>query len=220
MLYGIGPSSLAESLEVTKEQAMEFQESFRKKYKGVTKYLEVAIKECREKSYIETIKGRRRYFPDIKSKDTSTRMAAERCAINTICQGSAADLVKVAMIRIWKRLEADSRITHIPCHINKRDSGAQGIATQLSSQLPQKDQCLISSARLILQIHDELLYEVAEQDLEIVKVCLLTSPQTIVPYTLLQAIVKEEMETSVEISIPFIVNLSVGKTWGNLVPVT
>ena len=99
-------------------------------------------------------------------------MAAERCAINTICQGSAADLVKVAMVRIWRRLEADSRIAHIPCHIYKREEGAQAIASQLSTQLPTKEQSTISSSRLLLQIHDELLFEVPEADLEIVKVCL------------------------------------------------
>ena len=107
------------------------------------------------------------------------------------------------MVRIWRRLEADSRIAHVPCHIYKRTSGPQGLASQLSSQLPEKNQCTISSSRLVLQIHDELLFEVPEKDLPIV-----------------QAIVKEEMETSLEISVPFIVNLSVGKTWGTLAPVT
>ena len=202
ILYGIGPKALGESINVSVEQATKFLDSFKKTYKGVTQYLEEAIVDARKKSYIETICGRRRYFPELKSADTSTRLAAERCAINTICQGSAADLVKLAMIRIWRRLEADSRIGHVPCHIYKRNSGPQAIASQLASQLPSTSQGTISSSRLLLQIHDELLFEVPERDLSIV-----------------QDIVKEEMETSLEISIPFIVNLCVGKTWGSLSPI-
>ena len=203
MLYGIGARALAESLEISNEKAQSLLDSFKKTYKGVTNYLESAIIDARKKSYIETICGRRRYFPDLKSNDTSLRLAAERAAINTICQGSAADLVKIAMVRIWRRLEADIRISHVPCHIYKRTTGTHALASQLSSQLPSTSQCTISSSRLLLQIHDELLFEVPEKDLLIV-----------------QDIVREEMETSLEISIPFIVNISVGKTWGSLKPVS
>ena len=170
MLYGIGVKSLAESLEITQEKAAEFQESFKKKYLGVTKYLENVVLQCRKKLYIETICGRRRYFPQINSKDHSERSAAERCAINTICQGSAADLVKIAMIRICRRLQDDSRISHIPCHIFKRESGSQASGKAYYSQLPSNKQCFASSSRLVLQIHDELLFEIPLADLDIVKV--------------------------------------------------
>jgi DNA polymerase I-like protein with 3'-5' exonuclease and polymerase domains len=78
MLYGMGAKALGEALNVSTEEAASFQDSFKKRYKGVTKYLERSVKECQKKMYIETIGGRRRYFPLINSKDTLERAAAER----------------------------------------------------------------------------------------------------------------------------------------------
>ena len=124
-------------------------------------YIDSVIREAGEKGYVATILGRRRYIPELKSEIESVRKFGERIAINTPVQGSAADLIKIAMIKIYKRFKTE----------------------RLKS-------------RMLLQIHDELLFEVSSDEINVV-----------------QDIVKYEMENAVKLSVPVKVNIGVGKNW-------
>lgn len=143
ILYGMGAHSLSEQLEVSPEEAAVFLEKFKQTYKGVNEFLFKTVESCRKKGYVETIAGRRRYFPEINSPNTTQRRAAERCAVNTICQGSAADLMKIAMINIAKKFEEGWPDYYAT------DEGQRGL----------------TAPHLALQIHDELVIELPEQDL-------------------------------------------------------
>jgi len=104
IIYGISAFGLAQRMEISRVAAKEFIEEYFKQYPGVRAYIDRSVAEAGEKGYVETMFGRRRYLPDIKSRNFTVRSLAERNAVNAPIQGSAADIIKLAMINIWKRL--------------------------------------------------------------------------------------------------------------------
>jgi DNA polymerase theta len=184
MIYGIGAKALGEQLNVDINEANMFIESFKNRFKGMRVFLRDTVNQCREKGYVETMLKRRRYLPAIRDSNIHAKAHAERQSVNTTVQGSAADIVKKAMIQIDKELTARFPNSIIP-HL-AREKGTK-----------------VRGAFFILQLHDELIYEVFEHDLERVK-----------------GIVKYHMENATKLSVHLPVKLSVGKSWGELVEVT
>ena len=172
MIYGIRAKALAEQLEVCESNALQFMDSFKSQYPGLKSYLSKTVMSCRQSGYVETLIGRKRYLPAIHSKQLHARSHAERQAVNTTIQGSAADLVKIAMINVDKMLVEK----YPPTHDGKQRGGM-----------------------LVLQIHDELLYDVVEED-----------------HMSVAAIVQHELEHALELSVPLPVKLRVGVAWGSL----
>eukprot|EP01064_Diplonema_japonicum_P000618 TRINITY_DN10399_c0_g2_i1.p1 TRINITY_DN10399_c0_g2~~TRINITY_DN10399_c0_g2_i1.p1 ORF type:complete len:819 (+),score=160.70 TRINITY_DN10399_c0_g2_i1:178-2634(+) len=162
ILYGKGALSLSEDLNCTREEAEIFLRDFKNTYTGITKYITSVAHGCRSTGYVETLLGRKRYLPAIYSRNPKEKAFAERAAVNTICQGSAADIVKKAMIALY------ARIPH-------------------------------TEARLVLQIHDELLFEVREDKLQ----------ETI-------GTIRGIMENEVSLRVTLPVNIQVGRSWGEL----
>jgi len=160
IIYGISPFGLAKQLGTSNSIAKSYIEEYFKRYKRVREYIEASIKEAQKKGYVETILGRRRPIPELKLKDRTTRGFAERTAINTPIQGSAADIIKIAMIRIHDRLTKGFK------------------------------------SRMILQVHDELLFEVHKDELE-------EATSTI----------KREMEEAWTLRVPLKVDIGIGKNW-------
>ena len=161
IVYGMGASRLARETGMTHPEAVEFIENYFKKYPGVKAYLDLQIEQARKKGYAETVLKRKRLLPEIWSTNRQVQMTAERIATNTPIQGSAADLIKVAMIRIDRRLEQE--------------------------KLP---------ARMLLQVHDELVFEVSADAAE-----------------RLAKLVTEEMSHAVELSVPLKVDVGWGASW-------
>ena len=186
MVYGIGAKALGEQLGTIEEDAAQFMETFKSKYPTMKKFLTKTVQECREKGYVTTLLGRKRFLQSIHSSNIHARSQAERQAVNTTIQGSAADLVKTAMVNIDKKL-----LERFP------NSGISLDSLVNTSSTPKRP----TGAYLVLQLHDELLYEVAEKHLkEVAK------------------IVKREMESALEMSVRFPVKVKVGRSWGKLEP--
>jgi DNA polymerase I len=161
IIYGMSAFGLAKELGIEPSVAQAYIANYFQKYHGVRDYIDASLEAAREKGYVTTLLNRRRYLPDIKNTNRNVRQFAERIAINAPIQGTAADLIKVAMIRIHRRLIQEKRKT-----------------------------------RLILQIHDELVFEVPDAEMEAVR-----------------GIVKEEMEGVMKLVIPLKVEIGVGKNW-------
>ncbi|MDY6862014.1 MAG: DNA polymerase I [Thermodesulfobacteriota bacterium] len=164
IIYGMGAYGLSQELGISVNQAKEYIDSYFNKYSGVKKFINMLIEKAKEKGYVTTLLGRRRYLKEIHSPDKNLRQFAERTAINTVIQGTAADLIKVAMINIHLKL-------------NER----------------------FLKSRMIIQVHDELVFEVAENELDEVK-----------------KIVKNEMEGALKLKTPLKVDLKAGKHWGEV----
>ena len=180
MVYGIGAKALGEQMGVSEDKAFGFMESFKSKYPQVKKFISNTIDQCRETGHIVTILGRKRFLSHINSTDLCKRAQAERQAVNSTIQGSAADLVKRAMINVEKQLQSAGFITCLS------KLGSHGIANA-------------EVALLVLQLHDELLYEVHISALgEVVR------------------IIKKEMESALDLSVTFPVKIKAGKSWGCL----
>ncbi|MFQ5888964.1 MAG: DNA polymerase I [Gemmatimonadota bacterium] len=158
-IYGQGPVALAGQLRISRAEAQTFIQQYFDRFSGVRDYLERMKEEAREKGYVETLLGRRRYIPEIRSPNPGMRGFGERTATNSPIQGTAADLIKVAMIRLHRRLAG-------------------------------------TRCRMLLQVHDELLFEVPESDVRE-----------------LRASVREEMEGAIEMDVPLRVDCAVGKSW-------
>ncbi|MED3985926.1 DNA polymerase I [Peribacillus simplex] len=161
IVYGISDYGLSQSLGITRKEAGEFIEKYLRSFPGVQEYMEESIHEARQKGYSTTLMQRRRYIPEITSRNFNIRSFAERTAMNTPIQGSAADIIKLAMINMNKRLTRE------------------GLKT-----------------RMLLQVHDELIFETPPEELEILKV-----------------IVPEEMENAIELNVPLKVDYAFGPTW-------
>jgi len=161
IIYGMSAFGLSRELAVTPAVAQAYIANYFQKYHEVREYIDKSLELAREQGYVTTLMNRRRYLPDIRSSNRSVRQFAERIAINAPIQGTAADLIKVAMINIHRRLLKEKR-----------------------------------KAKLILQIHDELVFEVPVKELDKVK-----------------SMVKEEMEGVVKLYIPLKVDIGVGKNW-------
>eukprot|EP00933_Yihiella_yeosuensis_P017389 TRINITY_DN14533_c0_g1_i1.p1 TRINITY_DN14533_c0_g1~~TRINITY_DN14533_c0_g1_i1.p1 ORF type:complete len:410 (+),score=91.99 TRINITY_DN14533_c0_g1_i1:108-1232(+) len=143
LIYGMGAGRLATDLGISKNQAMEFQASFMREFSGIANWVSSCQQQARQCGYVETLNGRRRFLPELAARSHTTRAHAERQAVNTSCQASAADLVKGAMVSIHRRLK------------EMRSHGPDG-------------HCRMAG-RLLLQIHDELLLEVEESRLHEVR---------------------------------------------------
>lgn len=161
IIYGQTDFGLSQELGIPRAQAREFRENYFKLYPGVAKFMEDVIASCRENGYVETIFGRRRKIPDITAKNRQVREFAERTAINTPVQGSAADMIKLAMIAVYHRLKKEKL-----------------------------------EARMLLQVHDELVFEVPSGETE-----------------KLSKIVIEEMQNALEMSVPVVVECGFGENW-------
>lgn len=129
IIYGISSYGLAQQLQISREQAQEFIERYLGRYPYVSDFINRTIEDAKNNGYVSTLFGRRRPVPELKSRDRNKRQFGERIAVNTILQGTAADIMKLAMIRVHKELRASD-----------------------------------IDAKIVLQIHDELLLEVAEKD--------------------------------------------------------
>ncbi len=162
VIYGMSAYGLAKELGVDTTVAQAYIEEYFLKHSGVKAYIDHVIGEAKQKGYVTTLFNRRRYLPEINSPNRPMRQFAERTAINTPIQGTAADLIKIAMIRIHKRL---------------REEGF--------------------SAKMILQVHDELVFETPDGELK---------PAS--------ELIREEMEGVMEMSVPLEVAITWGKTWG------
>jgi DNA polymerase-1 len=133
-LYGQGPFSLARQLGITREEARAFIDTYFERFAGVRAFLDEQVEKAREMGYVETLLGRRRYVPELRSRNWNVRQFGERVARNTPIQGTAADLMKQAMIDVQEALDEVG-----------------------------------SGARLLLQVHDELLLEVPEREVDAVR---------------------------------------------------
>lgn len=161
IIYGISVFGLAERLSISRGESKELIDGYFRTYPQVRAYMDESIRVAKEKGYVETIFKRRRYLPDIHSHNAVVRGYAERNAINAPIQGSAADIIKVAMIRIHRRF------------------AAEGLKSQM-----------------ILQVHDELNFNVYNEELERVK-----------------SIVLEEMEQAIQLQVPLIADCGEGRNW-------
>lgn len=163
IIYGMGAQRLARSLAIPFKTAQEYIAQYFARYAGIKAYMDGVLVEARAKGYVTTLLGRRRYFQDLQSKNTQLAAAAERMAINTPIQGTAADLIKMAMVAIDRRLEQE--------------------------RFP---------ARMLLQVHDELLFEVQEK-----KVAQVTE------------MVREIMEGIMPLRVPLKVDIGIGANWAD-----
>jgi DNA polymerase I len=161
IVYGISDYGLSQSLGITRKEAGKFIERYLESFPGVKEYMEESVREAKEKGYVTTLLHRRRYIPEITSRNFNLRSFAERTAMNTPIQGSAADIIKKAMIDMAERLKEEKLQT-----------------------------------KLLLQVHDELIFEAPEEEIEKLK-----------------QIVPEVMEQAVELKVPLKVDYSYGKTW-------
>lgn len=161
IVYGISDFALAQDLGITKYQAGEYIRSYKETYSGVDAYLHSTIEEGKEKGFVKTLFGRRRYIPELTSSKAMMRAFGERVAMNSPIQGSAADIIKVAMIRVEDALSRSEM-----------------------------------DAKLILQVHDELILEVRDDCVEAAA-----------------ALLKEEMERAFDALVPLTAEVSCGKTW-------
>ena len=161
IVYGISDYGLSKSLGIGRKQAKEFIENYLKQYPQVKEYMEKAVDVARKKGYAETIMHRRRYLPNINAKNFNLRSFAERTAINSPIQGSAADIIKIAMINMQKKLDEMKLKT-----------------------------------KMVLQVHDELIFDVPKEELETIR-----------------KIVPEVMESAVHLDVPLIADSSWGHNW-------
>ncbi len=162
VIYGMSAYGLAKELGVDTKVAQAYIEEYFIKHGGVKSYIDNVIQEAKQTGYVTTLFNRRRYLPEINSSNRPLRQFAERTAINTPIQGTAADLIKIAMIRIHSRLHEEG-----------------------------------FSTKMILQVHDELVFEVPDRELEAAG-----------------ELIREEMEGVMEMSIPLKVAVTSGKNWG------
>jgi DNA polymerase I len=164
VIYGQSAFGLAKSLGIPKEAAQKFIDDYFAHYPGIEKFMDKVLAECRKTGYVKTILGRRRAIEGIRPDAGRQKNLAERTAINTVIQGSAADLIKLAMISIHRRLRREADIP----------------------------------ARMLLQIHDELIFEVPASNL-----------------SELAGLVREEMSGVRTLNVPLKVDLKAGPTWAD-----
>ena len=196
IIYGMGAKSLGEQMGIKENDAASYIDSFKSRYKGINHFMRDTVKNCRKNGFVETILGRRRYLPGIKDDNPYHKAHAERQAINTTVQGSAADIVKIATVNIQKQLETFRSTFKSHGH---RESMLQNDRTGLLPKRKLKGMfCPMRGGFFILQLHDELLYEVAEED--VVQVA---------------QIVKNEMECAIKLSVKLKVKVKIGASWGS-----
>jgi DNA polymerase-1 len=161
IVYGISAWSLAQDIGVTNAEARAYMDAYLEKYHGVRDYQKRIVAEAKQKGWVATLYGRRRALPELKSANFSVRSFGERVALNMPIQGTAADIIKLAMVRVHARLKAEAL-----------------------------------DAKLILQVHDELIVECPESEAETVK-----------------TILTEEMQGAAQLSVPLTADANVGASW-------
>ncbi len=161
IVYGIGAFSLAKDIGVSRAEADSYIKGYLAHFSGVRDYMKDVVEIAKEKGYVETVFARRRYLPELTSSNAMMRAFGERVALNMPIQGTAADIIKIAMIKVWQTL---------------------------------KKECL--NARLIMQVHDELIVEAPENEAQMVA-----------------GIVKREMENAVKMRVNMQADVGIGKTW-------
>lgn len=161
IIYGISDYGLSQNLGITRKEAGKFIDRYLESYPKVKDYMEDIVKDAKEKGYVSTLLQRRRYIPEITSRNFNIRSFAERTAMNTPIQGSAADIIKKAMIDMAERLKTE------------------GVR-----------------AKLLLQVHDELIFEAPKEEIEILK-----------------RIVPDVMENTIRLNVPLKVDYAYGPTW-------
>ena len=161
LAYGLSAYGLAQQLNLSPGDAQELMQQYFTRFGGIQDYLKTVVEEARVKGYTETILGRRRYLPDLTSDNRPRREVAERMALNAPIQGSAADIIKVAMLRVATELRKES-----------------------------------FKSRLLLQVHDELIFEIAAGE-----------------EAQLSEMVSHEMQSAVALSLPLSVNIGIGASW-------
>ncbi len=161
IIYGISVFGLAERLSIPRSEAKTLIDDYYATYPTIKDYMEKSIEESRLNGYVETLFHRKRFLPDINSRNATVRGFAERNAINAPIQGTAADIIKIAMVKIFNRIKAESL-----------------------------------QSKMILQIHDELNFNVPDSEIEI-----------------LSKILKEEMESAIQLSVPLIAECGIGDNW-------
>jgi DNA polymerase I len=160
-IYGQGPFALSRQLGISIEDAREFITRYFERFSGVRAFLDRQVELARRQGYVETLFKRRRYIPEIKERNFNQRAYGERNAQNSPLQGSAADLIKLAMVRIHRAI---------------RERGLQG--------------------RMLLQVHDELVFEVPPEEVQI-----------------LAELVRQQMENVTPLRVPLVVDVGTGPNW-------
>lgn len=161
IIYGVSAFGLSNQTDLSRSEAKDLIDTYYATYPKLRNYISDQIEIARENGYVQTVLGRRRYLKDINSRNAVVRGAAERNAVNAPIQGSAADIIKVAMINIHKKLQEGQ-----------------------------------FKSKMLLQVHDELVFDVYQSELEDIK-----------------KMVKSEMESAYELAVPLVVDLGVGKDW-------
>ena len=161
IIYGQSEFSLAGELKISRKEAKEYIDSYFAHYSGVKNYMDSTIEKAKEDGFVTTVFGRRRYIPELQAKNFNLRSFGERAAMNAPIQGTAADIIKIAMVKVYDAL---------------------------------REKC--PEAKLILQVHDELICEVPKAQAETVA-----------------QILKEEMENAVKLSVPLRADVKVGRSW-------
>jgi len=161
IMYGIGPYGLATRLDISQSEAKEIIATYFARFPKVNQYIFDTLAKAKQDGYVSTLLGRRRYLPDIRSRNQNVRANAERQAINMPIQGTAADMIKIAMVRIHEKIKNEKLKT-----------------------------------RMLLQVHDELVFEIAENEEKRAK-----------------NIILEEMKSALPLSVPIEVDIGVGKNW-------
>lgn len=161
IIYGISAFGLSENLNINPKDAQKFINKYLETYPGIKGFMETIVQDAKDKGYAETIFNRRRYINELSSRNYNERMFGERTAMNAPIQGSAADIIKVAMINVYHRMKREKL-----------------------------------KSNLIIQVHDELIFDVVKDELEIMK-----------------NIVKEEMEQAIELKVPLKVEMDFGDSW-------
>lgn len=164
IIYGLSAFGISQQTELSHEQGAQFIETYFGRYPGVKTYIEQTKQKARDQGYVETVLGRRRAIPEIKASNPAVRQQAEREAINMPVQGTAAEVMKLAMIPVHRRLR-------------------------------QED----FRANMLLQVHDELIFEAPREEVERLKALLL-----------------EEMPKAMELAVPLKVAVKAGTNWGEL----
>lgn len=161
IVYGIGPYSLSQDIGVSVAEADRYIKGYLSKYHGVRDYMEDTVTKGKEQGYVTTMFGRRRYIPELKSKNKIQQALGKRIAMNTPIQGSAADIIKIAMVNVYRKLKEENL-----------------------------------DAKLILQVHDELIVEASESDSQRAS-----------------EILREEMQNAAVLKAPLVADVNIGKSW-------
>ena len=161
IIYGVSAFGLSSQTELSRTESKELIDTYYATYPHLREYIDKQIAFAREHGYVETVLGRRRYLPDIHSHNQVVRGGAERNAVNAPIQGSAADIIKIAMIRIYEQLQREHLQT-----------------------------------KMLLQVHDELVFDVPRSEIETVK-----------------PLIKDAMESAYTLTVPLVVDIGIGDNW-------